>query len=266
VPIVLTGAVVDPDETKPARVRNLPGQAQRVLTVCPDARRVVGSRKRDRDLTQYGCVKAGVCRRDVAGKFVEHAGRCERLPDHVPGRHRRSDPQAQPSDLAFDRSRRVVRNDSLREDAAGCVKRIDVGPRPDEARRRLDEPVVGQGKVVSCRGGNRQAARSDLLAEQARRGSSQIGAVEFLAHHDIGKETAMGGNQISAKEWHLELSRTAEIVGGAGRQITRRRAEVNVPVAPVEPGNVLTDLRAAERLAHAPRAVGVRLSSDNGIK
>ena len=94
-------------------------------------------------------------------------------------------------------------------------------------------------------------------------GIVQVGAVEFLTHHDVGEKAAMGRNQVGAEERHLEVTRSAGAGGGMGRQIARGGAQMNVPAAPVKPGNVLPDLHAGKGLAHATRAICCRLGVES---
>ena len=131
------------------------------------------------------------------------------MPDHVTGRDRRSGAEAQTADLALDRVRGEGRNDSVRVGATADVERIHLGSGPDEACRWFDEPVIGQGEIVSGRCRDGPAIRADLLAEQAYCRIGQVGAVEFPAHHEVGEKPAIGRNQVSAEKWHLEIGRTA---------------------------------------------------------
>src|SRR5262249_21163407 len=91
-------------------------------------------------------------RNDVACKLMEYANRCKRLIDHIWSRDRGAYPKAEASELAFDiigrcgGTDRAERNKVVR--LIG-IERIDLGVRPYEASRRLDEPVVVESEVVA---------------------------------------------------------------------------------------------------------------------
>src|SRR5262249_23657579 len=115
-----------------------------------------------------------------------------------------------------------------------------------------------ESEIVTCRGGNRGTAGTDLLSEQPHGRVGQVGAVELLTNHQVREEAAVGRYTVKSHKRHVEPGLAAEIVGCIRGEIARRGTAVQIPAVDVEPGDVLADLNAAKSLAYRTGAVEIR--------
>jgi len=90
--------------------------------------------------------------------------------------------------------------------------------------------------------------RADRLIEEVQSRIIRVDIVEFLANHQVGEEAAMGRGEIGSEERHLERVVEPVVVGLLRAEIAGGGAEMNVPAAPVEAGDVGAELNAFEAL------------------
>ena len=255
---IVAGAIIAAHEPDPAGIGDLAGDARRDLAVGADTRGAGG------DIGLRGGIEAGGIgteeeairtrrerRGGVVGKLAEHARGHEWLQHQVAGCERGPHPQAETPDQAFD----VVESQRSRDHAARSpseIDRIDLGVRPHDTARRLDEPVVAELELISGRGAERVALRVELLTVEIVERAVQVDVVELRAEHDIGEEVPVGRDQVGAGERDLDVGlerHDPELLLAAQFQVAGRGADVDVPAAHVEPRHVRADLDAAEGLA-----------------
>ena len=253
----LAVAVVDARKSEPAGVDDLSGNAERVLAIGPDprrrGRRAEGGRGESawprRTRSEEIAVRAGrEVRGDVAGEFVEDAGRKEGREREVAGLQRSADADAGAADLAGDVVDLQGAGNIGSLSAARLADRrkgIEAGPGIGEAGRGLDEPVVGEREIVTRVDRQRRAATRDRLREEAGTGIAQCDIVEVLFQQRIGEEPAVGRDPIGADKRNLDVAGESIVEGSRiGFQIAGRGAEVQVPAVPVQPCGIGADLEA----------------------
>src|SRR5262249_8740072 len=210
---VVAGAVIAAHEPDPSGIENLTGNAGRELTVGADARgrglHVDGRRSNpawDAAADQYHAAWAGLERRlNIVGELVEHARRDERLQGQVAGLERRADADAGAAELAVDVADGNGARELLGWRQTGRVERIDLGFRPDEAGRRLDEPVVLQLELIAHRTQDRHAVCGERLIEEVGTGIVELDVVELGAHGEVGEEATAGDDEVGSGERNLEV-------------------------------------------------------------
>ncbi len=99
--------------------------------------------------------------------------------------------------------------------------------------------------------------RSDWLVAEGETRVVQVDVVELLANHQVGKEAALGGDEISTPERHLEFVAEPGIVRRPRVEIAGSGAEMEIPAGIVEARDVGADLRAGEGLALLVVTIGV---------
>src|SRR5262245_21352823 len=177
--------------------------------------------------------------------------------------HRRAGPYAQTTERAFYISdcQHPGRDPARAGDKRSRnIHLIDLGSRPNDPCRWLDEPLVAEIVIVGGVCGEAYAACVKMLTGHSVVGVGNLILEEISAQLRVEEKAALAGSEINACELDLQtVLKARRRIETARRgiphlrsQISDRRAGMQIPSIHIQSGDVSADLNAAE-IAHRAR-------------